>query len=104
MPISASEQHIPFDINPASGLGAIWISPILAPTFAKAVFIPTRTFGAPHTTSVSSSSPASTFNRCSFLDSGWFSTDLISATTTPLKSEPLKKISFSTSAVEREKR
>ena len=70
MPISASEQHIPYDIMPASGRGAISISPSLAPTFAKAVFIPSLTFFAPHTTSVSSLSPMSTFSRCSFLESG----------------------------------
>ena len=80
------------------------MSPRRAPTFANAVFIPTRTFGAPQTTSVSLPSPASTFKRCSFFDSGWGSTDLISATTTPERSLPFSKISFSTSAVDREKR
>ena len=102
MPISFSEQHIPFDINPASGRGAISISPNFAPTFANAVFIPTLTFGAPQTTSTSSASPISTLRRWSFSDFGWSSIDLISATTIPLKSLPLKKISFSTSAVESE--
>ena len=58
-----SLQHIPFEIKPASFLGAISISPILAPTFAKAVLRPTFTFGAPQTTSISSSSPASILRR-----------------------------------------
>lgn len=52
------------------GRGAMVISPRVAPTFAKAVFIPTRTLGAPQTTSTRSVSPISTFSRCSFLDSG----------------------------------
>ena len=63
IPISASLQHIPFDVKPARALGVIVISPILAPTFAKAVLRPTFTFGAPQTTSISSSSPASILRR-----------------------------------------
>ena len=63
IPISASLQHIPFDVKPARALGVIVISPILAPTFAKAVLRPTLTFGAPQTTSISSSSPASILRR-----------------------------------------
>ena len=63
IPISASLQHIPFEVKPASGRGVIVISPIFAPTCAKAVFIPTLTLGAPQTTSVSSLLPASTFKR-----------------------------------------
>ena len=89
MPTSFSEQHIPKDSYPATGRGEISSSPILAPTFANAVLRPTLTLGAPQTTSVREPSPASTFKRWSFLESGWFSTDLISATTMPEMSLPL---------------
>ena len=102
MPSSASEQHIPQDGYPAISAFAILTPRTVAPTVAKATFIPGRTFGAPQTQSTTSL-PVSIFNRCSLFEFGCASTDAIFATMTPLTSAPIS-ITSSTSAVERVKR
>ena len=59
----------------------------LAPTFASGAFMPTRTFGAPHTT-CTFEAPLFTRQTVSLSAFGCFSTESTSPTTTPANCGP----------------
>ena len=85
LPNSLAEHSMPLDATPRIFVGLILkFSGSTAPAKAHGTFTPTRTLGAPHTICSSSPVPASTWVTLRRSASGCFSTDLTSATTTPL--------------------
>ena len=88
-PSSMAEHSMPFDTTPRIfALRSFIPFGSFTPGFAKGVFIPCRTFGAPQTMSISSSPPSDTLQTLSLSASGCLPHSITSAMTTSAMPAP----------------